>query len=878
MNIEIIKCFLASPSDTQEERKICELVIANLNRDLGDVHKFRLELLKWEFDTYPSFKGEYSQDIISKQMGDEYQLFIGIMHQKFGSPTKGAESGTVEEFNNAYNMIRMNKNVDIMFYFNTEIIGSSNSLDFVSLQNIQDFKAHLRELGGLYFEYTGSKEFEGNLRTHLIKYLNDRFNKDNESRKLDLTKKEFLYNHFKDRLNTALCTFTSQPVIWVEPILSTTNEISANPDVNYSQRVPVDSLISDPKSTIIKSPPQFGLTSLAHYLVKSAWENNHFWIYLNGDDYKPHNIHNAVSNEAKKLGMEIHDVDCVILDNWYGNSSNSYKLLKSLSDAHPNTPIYLMYTLDDAKFLDDDNDVEIDREFEVLHLLALPRHQLRKMVAEYNKVRLIGDEDAVLSKVIFDLEVLNIHRTPFNCLTLLKVSENHFENSPVNRTAMLEMILIVLFVTDEIPKYKSKPDLKDCEYILGRFCEGMIRNDFYEFSRASFIDELKAFCEVNYIELEVDLVFDVLFKNSIIISKGLNYVFKSSYWVFYFAAKRMHNNPEFRDFIFESKKYTAFPEIIEFYTGIDRNRDDAINILKKDIAQTCDTVIQKVGITESINPLALMHWHPTEAQVMKAQNEISDSVINSSLPEAIKDQHADKSYDQIRPYNQSIQAFFEEYSVMNLMRNITASSRALRNSDYVDPVLKKALLKEILRAWEQMSIVLFALAPVLASKGEAQIEGASFQLSGDFGNTVEEKINRIIQVNPTNVVGYFRNDISSDKIGPLLFEQFKEEQNALKRHQLALLIIFSRPKHWFKNIENYVVSLPKNSFYLFDTVNAIKAKIKFDFLSDVEFRELQILYKMGLAKHQFGDKRPTHRDMNRIPNHLLPKRENGDAP
>ena len=42
------------------------------------------------------------QDVINRQIEDKYDLFIGIMYTKFGSPTNRAESGTVEEFEIAY--------------------------------------------------------------------------------------------------------------------------------------------------------------------------------------------------------------------------------------------------------------------------------------------------------------------------------------------------------------------------------------------------------------------------------------------------------------------------------------------------------------------------------------------------------------------------------------------------------------------------------------------------------------------------------------------------------------------------------------------------------------------------------------------------------
>ena len=66
-----------------------------------------------------------------------------------------------------------------------------------------------------------------------------------------------------------------------------------------------------------------------------------------------------------------------------------------------------------------------------------------------------------------------------NCFTLLKVAEKYFDESPINRTDMIEKVLFVLFNMDGLSRYKTKPDLKDCEYVLGRYCEKMIKNQNY---------------------------------------------------------------------------------------------------------------------------------------------------------------------------------------------------------------------------------------------------------------------------------------------------------------------------------------------------------------------------------------------------------------
>jgi hypothetical protein len=873
----IYKCFIASPGDTFAERELCDKIFQEINRGIGNKFNFRIEAIKWETHSRPSF-GEYSQAVISEQLGNNYQLFIGIMYKKFGTPTKGAGSGTEEEFNNAYDRLQRKEKVEIMFYFNDEPPQSLSDINTTELEKVRSFKKKVADLGGYYWTYKGINSFETHLREHLNSYFLNEYNGEgHDFQEKDKIKKESIRKILKDRLNKALCVFSTQPIIWVDPILSNTNEISQNPDENYNNRIDTVDLIEDPKSTIIKAPPQFGLTCLAHFLVKEAWEKGTLWVYIDSDKAKAHNIHNTVKNEVEYFGSSISDVKCIVLDSWNNHELSSFKKLKNLCEAYEGVPIVVMHRIDDSKFLTEVNSEKIERNFRVLHLLALPRTQIRKVVNEYNKIKGIGEEDAVLSKVVSDLDALNIHRTPLNCITLLRVSEKHFDESPVNRTNMLEMVLFVLFNMDNIPTYKARPDLKDCEHVLGQFCENLIKNDVYEFTREEFLIKLKDFCDEKLIDLDVEIVFDVLASNNIIVQRDLNYLFRASYWIFYFAAKRMHNDPGFAEYIFTSKKYIAFPEIIEFYTGIDRNRRDALEILTLDIKETCDIVNSKVRLPENMNPFELIQWRPTEDQIDRVRDEISENVFNSGLPDSLKDQHADRNYNQIKPYNQSIQAIFEEYSLHNLMQKIKASSRALRNSDYVEPEIKRKMLSEILRSWEQISKVLLALTPVLAEQGQAAFEGAAFELAGDFGKTFEERVNKIIQVNPTNVVGFFKEDLFSNKIGPLLYDQLSNETNALKKHQLALLLVFARPRGWKKHIEDYIVSVSKNSFYLFNIVNSLRAKYRYDFVSTTELKEMEYLIKMGLAKHEFGDKKPNLNKIVKISNSNLPKREHNES-
>ena len=169
----LLQILVASPGDVAEERKILEDVINEFNLTWADSHKVRLELVKWETHTRPGF-GEDAQDVINKQIGDQYDIFLGIMWGRFGSPTSRAESGTEEEFERAYSRLKTSpENIQIMFYFKDAAIPPSK-IDPTQLAKVQEFQRKIAtEYGGLYHRFGSTEEFRTKSRIHLSMLVQD---------------------------------------------------------------------------------------------------------------------------------------------------------------------------------------------------------------------------------------------------------------------------------------------------------------------------------------------------------------------------------------------------------------------------------------------------------------------------------------------------------------------------------------------------------------------------------------------------------------------------------------------------------------------------------------------------------------------------------
>ena len=76
-------------------------------------------------------------------------------------------------------------------------------------------------------------------------------------------------------------------------------------------------------------------------------------------------------------------------------------------------------------------------------------------------------------------------------------------------------------------------------------------------------------------------------------------------------------------------------------------------------------------------------------------------------------------------------------------------------------------------------------------------------LKGEFGKSADEKFFTILQLIPSNVVCWYKDDLFSKKMGPLLYKHIDGQSNELVKHALNLLIVRKRPKGWAKYIENY---------------------------------------------------------------------------
>jgi hypothetical protein len=320
----------------------------------------------------------------------------------------------------------------------------------------------------------------------------------------------------------------------------------------------------------------------------------------------------------------------------------------------------------------------------------------------------------------------------------------------------------------------------------------------------------------------------------------------------------MHQDVGFSQFILGDERYTVFPEIIEFYTGIDRRREDAVTQLSADLKRMNADFLTRTGISDALNPFDNARWSPSEEAIEAIQKEIHSSVASSTLPQDIKDQFADKQYDRSRPYNQAVSAFIKESSLRQMVQAMRGASRALRNSDHVSPTMKEELLNEVITCWMRVTQILVLVSPLLARDGNAAYEGLGFYLTKDFDSYPEEgeKWAALMSAIPSNVINWYQQDIFSRRMGPLLKGFLKTSKSSLRNHLVRYLLVLHRPIGWEKELNNFVLKEDKNSFYLMDIFQVLEGEHQYGLSSEKNKSELRRLSATAIARHDRGVKRP----------------------
>jgi hypothetical protein len=684
----------------------------------------------------------------------------------------------------------------------------------------------------------------------------------------EITSDDFVTIKLKSNFNKSMKSYSHTPN-WVERYFTTNSP--NNPSKIDTKHIDYINIINNPKNYHLIAAPQFGLSCFAHYLSLKAWEiKREYWLYMDTQNWTFGKYHTDLEEAMSDLLIQQNNVHAILLDHWRNNAKVSNKIIENIRNKFPKVPILIFSNYHDNIIFEGLDSEESHEGFNQIYLCELNRKGLRNIVQNFNNIHQIAEENLVLQRLDVDLVDLNIHRTPINCIQLLIAFINDFEDRPINRSKVFKYVLKVIFDNPGSLFYGDTIDEENCGFVVGYFCEQLLRKNQESFTETDFLSKTKFFCDQHHNTTNVNDLLQILKNNQIIVNFNGSIRFRFSYWIYYFAALRMKDSEDFKSYMLKTKHSLYYPEIIEFYTGIDGRAEDIVKMLIEDLDELSSKVYSKLNLSGEINPYKDIKWALNETVKGMTQEQLEHNIKESSIPAEIKDIVADKNYDSIKPYTQTINNYFEEFDVKNLMDLIKSSSRALRNSEFVNPEKREELLKNITIAWKALMRALYLISPVLAKNGFGGVGGARFKLAEDFPKEFDECLKSIIIVMPYNLNIWFKDDLFSDKLRILFREYRSKETDMTVKHVLALMECYTRPKGWKESILNYIESIGKNSFYLGNLYSNLRANYSTYFLSVSELKDTEYLIKACWIKHKEGSPRPGIGAVSKVSDEILP--------
>ncbi|MCT2225309.1 DUF4062 domain-containing protein [Microbacterium paraoxydans] len=149
--------FIASPGGVDAERDIVEAAAGNLNTSLGEIHRVMVSARRYE-QLVGAAGNPQSQINVH---ADDADIFIGILHRRWGSPTgNGHDSGFFEEFSRALSRWKQNGRPRIALFFK-EVDADSIKDPGAQLSKVIEFQKLIeQEHTAFYNRFSTTAELE----------------------------------------------------------------------------------------------------------------------------------------------------------------------------------------------------------------------------------------------------------------------------------------------------------------------------------------------------------------------------------------------------------------------------------------------------------------------------------------------------------------------------------------------------------------------------------------------------------------------------------------------------------------------------------------------------------------------------------------------
>lgn len=144
-SVRVLRVFVSSPRDVAEARELVPEILERINVTDGSVSAYRLEAFLYERNVPPAI-GPSAQESVDAGT-PPYEIYLGIMAARFGTPTGDYGSGTEKEFRDAYARWQSTKQPHILLYFRDDVAPGRDPDAVKQHVKVREFRREIEPLG-----------------------------------------------------------------------------------------------------------------------------------------------------------------------------------------------------------------------------------------------------------------------------------------------------------------------------------------------------------------------------------------------------------------------------------------------------------------------------------------------------------------------------------------------------------------------------------------------------------------------------------------------------------------------------------------------------------------------------------------------------------
>jgi predicted NACHT family NTPase len=154
-----LRVFVSCPDDVKKEKEIVRKVCRSITKIQAP--NVIVKVIDWKENVVPLITGESTQSVINSQIGEDYEIYVGIFWKLFGDKQSNGLTPTEEEFETALKRYKQVRQPLICLYFKTDKFYPKSAYEAAQSTEVQKFKERIKKENiGPYCEFKKSEFYQ----------------------------------------------------------------------------------------------------------------------------------------------------------------------------------------------------------------------------------------------------------------------------------------------------------------------------------------------------------------------------------------------------------------------------------------------------------------------------------------------------------------------------------------------------------------------------------------------------------------------------------------------------------------------------------------------------------------------------------------------